>query len=198
MWVHPCAEKKKRRKRQNKVSNPLGPNFCKAHISKLVCAPPFFLLSLQSPHQKVPKNAKTFFRNFLDPPSPQKKFFSGHASSKSAKLRSFLYSSPPSLADFDDAWPEKKIFLRGGGPKKCEKNFSHFWVLFDVDFAMKAKKTGVRIPFRDMGLAKIRSKRVGNFVLPFSAFFFLGTGVHPHPPPTTYWCQTNLNMIFGG
>ena len=42
VWVHPCAEKKKRRKRQNKVSNPLGPNFCKAHISKLVCASPFF------------------------------------------------------------------------------------------------------------------------------------------------------------
>ena len=40
--MHPCAEKKKRRKRQNKVSNPLGPNFCKAHISKLVCAPPVF------------------------------------------------------------------------------------------------------------------------------------------------------------
>ena len=26
------------------------------------------------------------------------------------------------------------------------KKFSHFWVLFDVDFAMTAKKTGVRIP----------------------------------------------------
>ena len=49
-----------------------------------------------------------------------------------------------------------------------------------------------------MGLAKIRSKRVGNFVLPFSPFFFLGTGVHPHPPPTTYWCQTNLKYDFWG
>ena len=38
----PVPRKKKRRKWQNKVSNPLGPNFCKAHISKLVCAPPFF------------------------------------------------------------------------------------------------------------------------------------------------------------
>ena len=49
-----------------------------------------------------------------------------------------------------------------------------------------------------MGLAKIRSKRVGNFVLPFSPFSFLGTGVHPHPPPTTYWCQTNLKYDFWG
>ena len=49
-----------------------------------------------------------------------------------------------------------------------------------------------------MGLAKIRSKRVGNFVLLFSPFFFLGTGVHPHPPPTTYWCQTNLKYDFWG
>ena len=70
--------RKKRRKRQNKVSNPLGPNFCKAHISKLVCAPPFFLLSLQSPHQIVPKNVKKNFRIFWTPP-PEKSFFSGHA-----------------------------------------------------------------------------------------------------------------------
>ena len=67
----PVPRRKKRRKRQNKVSNPLGPNFCKAHISKLVCAPPFFLLSLRSPHRIVPKNAK---KNFLTPP-PKKFFF---------------------------------------------------------------------------------------------------------------------------
>ena len=70
----PVPRKKKRRKRQNKVSNPLGPNFCKAHISKLVCASPFFLLSLQSPRQIVPKNAKKNFRIFWTPP-PKKIFF---------------------------------------------------------------------------------------------------------------------------
>ena len=32
----------------------------------------------------------------------------------------------------------------------------------------------------------------------FLRFFFLGTGVHPHPPPTTYWCQTNLKYDFWG
>ena len=42
------------------------------------------------------------------------------------------------------AWPERKFFS-GGGSKKCEKFFSHFLVLFDVDFAMKAKKKGVCI-----------------------------------------------------
>ena len=74
----PVPRKEKRRKRQNKVSNPLGPSFCKAHISKLVCAPPFFLLSLQSRHQIVPKNAKKVFRIFWTPPPPKEKF-SGHA-----------------------------------------------------------------------------------------------------------------------
>ena len=85
----PVPRRKKRRKRQNKVSNPLGPNFCKAHISKLVCAPPFFLLSLRSPHRIVPKSAKKLF---LTPP-PKKNFFLAMPSSKSPKLRSFLYSS---------------------------------------------------------------------------------------------------------
>ena len=87
VWVHPCAEKKKRRKRQNKVSNPLGPNFCKAHISKLVCAPPFFLLSLQSPHQIVPKNMKNIFA-FFGPPAP-KKILSGHAIIKITQTQEF-------------------------------------------------------------------------------------------------------------
>ena len=80
----PQPRRKKRRKRQNKVSNPLGPNFCKAHISKLVCAPPFFLLSLRSPHRIVPKNAK---KNFLTP--PRKNYFSGHAIIKITQTQEF-------------------------------------------------------------------------------------------------------------
>ena len=43
------------------------------------------------------------------------------------------------------AWPEK-MFFSGKGVQKMRILFSHFWVLFDVDFAMKAKKKGVRIP----------------------------------------------------
>ena len=88
----PVPRRKKRRKRQNKVSNPLGPSFCKAHISKLVCAPPFFLLSLRSPHQIVPKKTKKNFA-FFGPPPLEKNFFPAMPSSKSPKLRSFLYSS---------------------------------------------------------------------------------------------------------
>ena len=60
-------------------------------------------------------------------------------------------------------WPEKNNFSGVGAPKNAKKNFSHFWVLFDVDFAMKAKKRGCAYQFGDMGLAKIWSKRVGNF-----------------------------------
>ena len=101
------------------------------------------------------------------------------------------------MGDFDDGMA-RNFFLGGGVQKHCENLFSHFWVLFDVDFAMKAKKKECAYQFGDMGLAKIRSKRVGNFDLPFSPFFFLGTGVHPHPPPTTYWCQTNLKYDFWG
>ena len=89
----PVPRKKKRRKRQNKVSNPLGPNFCKAHISKLVCASPFFLLSLQSPRQIVPQKCEKKFSHFLDPPLEKKIFFRLCQSSKSPKLRSFLFSS---------------------------------------------------------------------------------------------------------
>ena len=80
----PVPRKKKRRKRQNKVSNPLGPNFCKAHISKLVYAPPFFLLSLRSPHRIVPKNAK---KKFFTP--PPENFFSGHAIIKITQTQEF-------------------------------------------------------------------------------------------------------------
>ena len=85
-----------------------------------------------------------------------------------------------------------KNFFSGGGSKKCENFFRIFRYYLMSTLQRKQKKRGCAYLFGDMGLAKTRSKRVGNFVLPFSPFFFLGTGVHPHPPPTTYWCQTNL------
>ena len=92
-----------------------------------------------------------------------------------------------------------KIFFLGGGSKKCEIFFSHFWVLFDVDFAMKAKKTGVRIPVWRYGPCRNSVQEGWKLCFAvFSFFFFLGTGVHPHPPQTTYWCQTNLKYDFWG
>ena len=74
VWVHPCAEKKETEKTAKQSFQPSWTEFCKAHISKLVCAPPFFLLSLRSPHQIVPKNAKKKFRIFWTPPPPKKLF----------------------------------------------------------------------------------------------------------------------------
>ena len=50
-----------------------------------------------------------------------------------------------------------------------------------------------------MGLAKIRSKRVGKLCFAvFSVFFFSAQGcTHTHHRPT-YWCQTNLKYDFWG
>ena len=89
----PVPRKKKQRKRQNKVSNPRGPNFCNAHISKLVCAPPFFFAFIaKSTSNSTPKCEKKL-SHFLEPPGRKKKFFPAMPLSKSPKLRSFLYSS---------------------------------------------------------------------------------------------------------
>ena len=49
--------------------------------------PFFFLLSLQSRHQIVPKNAKKIFRIFWAP--PRKKIFSGHAIIKITQTKEF-------------------------------------------------------------------------------------------------------------
>ena len=95
------------------------------------------------------------------------------------------------------AWPEKKNYFRGG-VQKFRKCFSHFWVLFDVDFAMTAKKTGVRIPVWRYGPCKNSVQEGWKLCFAVFSVFFLGTGVHPHPPPTTYWCQTNLKYDFWG
>ena len=70
----PVPRKKKGENGKNKVSNPLGPNFCKAHISKLVCAPPFFFAfiakSTSNSTQKCEKKNFAFFG-----PPPKKNFF---------------------------------------------------------------------------------------------------------------------------
>ena len=65
-------------------ARPISPNWY-AH-------PLFFFLSLKSPHQIVPKNAEKKIRIFWTPPPPEK-FFPAMPTSKSPKMRSFLYSS---------------------------------------------------------------------------------------------------------
>ena len=64
-------------------ARPISPNWY-AH-------PICFCFHYKSPHQIVPKNAKKKFWHFLDPP-PKNFFFPAMPSSKSPKLRSFLYS----------------------------------------------------------------------------------------------------------
>ena len=88
----PVPRKKKRRKWQNKVSNPPGPNFCKAHISKLVCAPLFFFAFIAKSTSNSTGKCEKIFSHFLDPSPPKKIFFPAMPSSKSPKLKSFLYS----------------------------------------------------------------------------------------------------------
>ena len=105
---------------------------------------------------------------------------------------------PLILGDFDVGMAGKKIF-RGGGSKKCENFFSHFWVLFDVDFSMKEKKTaGAHTSLEIWALQKFGPRGLETLFCRFLRFCFLGTRVHPHPPPTTYWWKTNLKYDFGG
>ena len=59
----------------------------------------------------------------------------------------------------------------------------HFWVLFDVDFAMKAKKTGVRIPVWRCGPCKNSVQEGWKLCFAvFSGFFSRHRGA---PTPTT-------------
>ena len=107
VWVHPCAEKRKQRKRENKVSNPLGPNFCKAHISKLVCAPPFFLAFIaKSTSKQYPKMREKIFA-FFGPPPPKKIFFSGHAIIKISETQEFSVF----ISQIDANRPKKRAHI---------------------------------------------------------------------------------------
>ena len=96
------------------------------------------------------------------------------------------------------AWPEKKFFSEGG-VQKMRNFFSHFWVLFDVDFAMKAKKTGVRIPVWRYGPSKNSVQEGWKLCFAvFSVFFFSAQGcTHTHHRPRI-GAKPTSNMIFGG
>ena len=62
-------------------ARPISPNWY-AH-------PLFFSLTLKSPLQIVPKNAKTNFAFFEPPPPPPEKYFSGHADVKITQNEEF-------------------------------------------------------------------------------------------------------------
>ena len=60
------------------------------------------------------------------------------------------------------------------------------------------KKGGAHTSLEIWALQKFGPRGLETLFCRFLRFFFLGTGVHPHPPPTTYWCQTNLKYDFWG
>ena len=111
----PVPRKKRRRKRQNKVSNPLGPNFCKAHISKLVCAPPAFFSFIEKSTSNSTQKCEKFFSHFLDPP-PAENFFIGHADVKITQNEGFSAAKPR---------------LKGCGPLPLPRGQAilHFWAV---------------------------------------------------------------------
>ena len=66
---------------------------------------------------------------------------------------------------------------------KMPKFFSLFWVLFDVDFAMKAKKKGVRIPVWRYGHCKNSAQE--GWKLCFAVFFVFFSRHRGASTPTT-------------
>ena len=72
--VYPCAQNNKTEKTAKQsfqlYRNPLGPNFCKAHISKLVCAPPCFLSFIGKSTSNSTQKCKKKFSHILDPVNP--------------------------------------------------------------------------------------------------------------------------------
>ena len=92
------------------------------------------------------------------------------------------------------AWPEKKFF-RGG----VKKFFFAFLGTIRCGLRNESKKKGgAHTSLEIWALQKFGPRGLETLFCRFLRFFFLGTGLHPHPPPTTYWCQTNLKYDFWG
>ena len=106
--------------------------------------------------------------------------------------------NPLIFGDFDVGMAGKKIF-HGGGSKKCESFFSHFWVLFDVDFSMKEKKTGgAHTSLEIWALQKFGPRGLEILFCRFLRFFFSAQGcTHTHHRPRIGGKPTS-NMILGG
>ena len=92
------------------------------------------------------------------------------------------------------AGPEKKNF-RGG----VKKFFFAFLGTIRCGLRNESKKNGgAHTSLEIWALQKFGPRGLETLFCRFLRFFLLGTGVHPHPPPTTYWCQTNLKYDFWG
>ena len=93
VWVHPCAEKKKTEKTAKQSFQPSWTEFLQGpYLQTGMRIPVFFAFIAKSTSNSTQKCEK-FFSHFLDPPPRKKFFFRLCQSSKSPKLRSFLFSS---------------------------------------------------------------------------------------------------------
>ena len=84
----PLCREKKKEKTAKQSFQPSWTEFLQGPYLQTGMRTPVFLLSLRSPHQIVPKNAKKKFRIFWTPPA-QKKKFSGHAIIKITQTQEF-------------------------------------------------------------------------------------------------------------
>ena len=93
VWVHPCAEKKKTEKTAKQSFQPSWTEFLQGpYLQTGMRITVFFAVIAKSTSNSTQKCEK-HFRIFLTPPPRKKIFFPAMPSSKSPKLRSFLYSS---------------------------------------------------------------------------------------------------------
>ena len=83
----PLCREKKKEKTAKQSFQPSWTEFLQGPYLQTGMRTPVFLLSLRSPHQIVPKNAKKKFRIFWTP--PPKNFFSGHAIIKITQTQEF-------------------------------------------------------------------------------------------------------------
>ena len=102
------------------------------------------------------------------------------------------------MGDCDDGMAGKKFFSRGGGPKNAKIFFRIFGYYLTWTFNESKKNGDAHTSLEIWALQKFGPRGLETLFCRFLRFFFLGTGVHPHPPPTTYWCQTNLKYDLWG
>ena len=91
--THPCAEKKKTEKMAKQSFQPSWTEFLQGPYFQTGMRTPFFFAFIAKSTSNSTQKCEKKISHFLDPPPPKKNLFPAMPSSKSPKLRSFLYSS---------------------------------------------------------------------------------------------------------